>query len=92
MNTATTDKPQNLLEKVRGTRDKVSNWLDSKSETYSKICEEHTTRRTVIRVNLISCAMIVSAICIEQKPFVSIVAMVCAGYMVYRLNASEKKG
>ena len=92
MNTATTDKPQSLLVKARSTRDKVTNWLDSKSETFSKICEERTTRRTVIRVNLISCAVIVSAICIEQKPFISIVAMVCAGYMVHRLNASEKKG
>lgn len=67
-------------------------WLDSKSEFYSRICEFSVTRRLVIRVNLVSLCVIVAAVAIEQQPITSVVSTLCAGYLVYRMNKSEKKG
>ena len=67
-------------------------WLDAKSEFYSRICEFSVTRRLVIRVNLVSLCVIVAAVAIEQQPITSVVSTLCAGYLVYRINKSEKKG
>lgn len=67
-------------------------WLDTKSEFYSRICEFSVTRRLVIRVNLVSLCVIVAAVAIEQQPITSVVSTLCAGYLVYRMNKSEKKG
>ena len=67
-------------------------WLDSKSEFYSRICEFSVTRRLVIRVNLVSLCVIVAAVAVEQQPITSVVSTLCAGYLVYRINKSEKKG
>ena len=66
-------------------------WLDSKSAFYSRICEFSVTRRLVIRVNLVSLCVIVAAVVIEQQPITSVVSTLCAGYLVYRMNKSEKK-
>ena len=66
-------------------------WLDSKSEFYSRICEFSVTRRLVIRVNLVSLCVIVAAVAIEQQPITSVISTLCAGYLVYRMNKSEKK-
>ena len=66
-------------------------WLDAKSEFYSRICEFSVTRRLVIRVNLVSLCVIVAAVAIEQQPITSVVSTLCAGYLVYRMNKSEKK-
>ena len=67
-------------------------WLDAKSEFYSRICESSVSRRLVIRVNLVSLCVIVAAVAIEQQPITSVVSTLCAGYLVYRINKSEKKG
>ena len=69
----------------------INLWLDSKSEFYSRICEFSVTRRLVIRVNLVSLCVIVAAVAIEQQPITSVVSTLCAGYLVYRMNKSEKK-
>lgn len=77
---------------VRATRLKSLNlWLDAKSEFYSRICEFSVTRRLVIRVNLVSLCVIVAAVAIEQQPITSVVSTLCASYLVYRMNKSEKK-
>ena len=69
----------------------LNQWLDAKSEFYSRICEFSVTRRLVIRVNLVSLCVIVAAVAIEQQPITSVVSTLCAGYLVYRMNKSEKK-
>lgn len=69
----------------------INLWLDSKSEFYSRICEFSVTRRLVFRVNLVSLCVIVAAAAIEQQPITSVVSTLCAGYLVYRMNKSEKK-
>ena len=69
----------------------LNQWLDSKSEFYSRICEFSVTRRLVIRVNLVTLCVGLAAIAIEQQPITSVVSTLCAGYLVYRMNKSEKK-
>ena len=49
------------------------------------------TRRLVIRVNLVSLCVIIAAVAIEQQPITSVVSTLCAGYLVYRINKSERK-
>lgn len=70
----------------------ASSWLDQKSELYSRICEFTVTRRLVIRINLVSLCLIVAAVAVEQQPLFSTIAIACAGWLVYRLNKSEKEG
>ena len=91
MKTKEIKSPTNFQVGYGKNKSKVVSWLDSRSELFSKIVEEPTTRRTVIRVNLISLALILGAVAIEQQPLVSVVAMVCAGYLVKRLNSTDNK-
>ena len=67
-------------------------WLDTKSELYSRIAEFSVTRRLVIRINFVSLCLIVAAVAVEQQPLTSAVSALCAAYLVYRVNQSEKKG
>ena len=69
----------------------INLWLDAKSEFYSRICEFSVTRRLVIRVNLVTLCIGLAAIAIEQQPVTSVIATICAGYLVYRMNKAEKK-
>lgn len=65
----------------------INEWLDTTSKIYSRIAEFSVTRRTVIRVNLITVCFVIAGAAIEQAPFVAITAGICAGYVVKRLNA-----
>lgn len=67
----------------------INLWLDTKSELYSRIAEFSVTRRLVIRVNLITLCVIITAMAVAQQPLVALVSTLSAGYLVYRLN---KKG
>ena len=67
-------------------------WLDAKSEFYSRICEYSVTRRLVIRVNLVTLCLILAAIAVEQQPLTAITSALCAGWLVYRINKTDKKG
>ena len=67
-------------------------WLDAKSEFYSRICEFSVTRRLVIRVNLVTLCVGLAAIAIEQQPVTSVVSTLCAGWIVYRINKTDKRG
>ncbi|MDU7314169.1 MAG: Tat pathway signal protein [Prevotella bivia] len=91
MKTKEIQSPTNFQVWYEKNKNKVVSWLDGRSELFSKIAEEPTTRRTVIRVNLISLALMLGAVAAEQQPLVSVVAMVCAGYLVKRLNGTDNK-
>lgn len=91
MKTKDIQSPTNFQIWYEQNRNKVISWLDSRSEFYSKIAEEPTTRRTVIRVNLITLALMLGTVAVEQQPLVSVVAMACAGYLVKRLNGTDNK-
>lgn len=70
----------------------VNKWLDQKSKFYSRICEFAVTRRLVLRVNLVSLCLIIGAVAIEQQPVASVISALCAAYLVYRVNLSDKEG
>jgi hypothetical protein len=70
----------------------INLWLDQKSEFYSRIAEFPVTRRLVLRVNAVSLCLMLTAIAVEQRPLVAITSALCAGWLVYRINKTDKKG
>ena len=68
----------------------INRWLDTKSEFYSRIAEFPVTRRLVLRVNAVSLYLTGAAIAIEQQPLFSTIAIGCAGWLVYRINKTDK--
>ena len=68
----------------------LNHWLDSKSEFYSRICEFPVTR--LLAINLVALCMIVAAVAIDQQPVASVISALCAAYLVYRVNQTEKGG
>lgn len=67
-------------------------WLDAKSEFYSRICEFTVTRRLALRINLVTLCMGFTAVCVEQHPTTALISVLCAGYLVHRVNKSDKEG
>ena len=70
----------------------INLWLDTKSEFYSRICEFTVTRRLVLRINVVTLCLYITAACVEQQPVASLVSALCAAYLVYRVNKTDKKG
>ena len=70
----------------------LNHWLDQKSDFYSRIAEFPVTRRLVLRVNAVTLCLMLTAIAVEQRPLVTITSALCAGWMVYRINKTDKKG
>ena len=91
-NSAEVQQPIDVRATIQRKIKSINLWLDAKSEFYSRICEFSVTRRLVIRVNLVTLCVGLAAIAIEQQPITSVIATLCAGYLVYRINKSEKKG
>lgn len=82
-----------LRERMRTTGRVINQWLDTRSAFYSRIAEFDVTRRVAIRIGVVfPLAMGVAVACVEQAPIVSITAMIVSGWIVYRLNKSEKGG
>ncbi len=83
----------NLADKVRELYRSVNLWLDARSAFYSRIAEFEVTRRVAIRIGIVlPLAMGMTVACVEQAPIVSLTAMIVSGWIVYRLNKSEKGG
>lgn len=77
----------------------INLWLDTKSEFYSRICEFYSricefavTRRLVLRINVVTLCLCITTACVEQQPVASLVSALCAAYVVYRVNKTDKKG
>lgn len=70
----------------------LNHWLDQRSEFYSRITEFPVTRRLVLRVNAVTLCLMLAAIAVELRPLVAITSALCAGWMVYRINKTDKKG
>lgn len=82
-----------LRERMRSTGREINEWLDTRSAFYSRIAEFEVTRRAAIRIGIVlPMAIVVAVACVEQAPLVSITAMTVSGWIVYRLNKSEKGG
>lgn len=69
----------------------INRWLDRKSEFYSRIADFPVTRRTVLRVNLITVCFFVGVAAVEAAPVASLLSAACAAWTVRRLNKSEMK-
>lgn len=69
----------------------INGWLDRKSEFYSRIADFTVTRRTVLRVNLITVCFFVGVAAVEAAPVASLLSAACAAWTVRRLNRSEKQ-
>lgn len=67
----------------------VTNYLNQRSEFYSRLCDFSVTRRTVLYMHLGVICLGVSAFAVVSHPFVSVTAVACAGWLVYRLNRNE---
>lgn len=73
-------------------------WLDAKSESFTKLCEETVTRREVLRANLVFALITLGAIVAETSLLAAFACVTLAGYNVYKLNAynnnktAEQKG
>ena len=69
----------------------INLWLNSKSQFYSQICEFPVTRLLAIRINLVALCLIVAAVAIEQQPVAAVVSALCAAWLVYRVNKTDKE-
>lgn len=81
-----------LAERVRTVHRVASAWLDGKSEFYSRIASMDVTRRTAIRVNLVTVAMIVAAIAVETNITVALMAALATAWLLWRFNIGKKGG
>ncbi len=86
------DVPVTLSERVKEIHRVVNLWLDAKSEFYSRIAEFAVTRRTALRVNLVTLAVLMAAIAVEQAPLWSVVSTAVASWLTYRINRKEQEG
>ena len=83
-------QPVSLRERLRTTGRVINQWLDTKSEFYSRIAEFKVTRRVAIRVNMVTLAMIVVVIAVETAPVAALAAALSAAWLMYRIFV--KKG
>lgn len=88
----TAQRAFSLKEWTKTKSEVINHWLDQKSEFYSRIAEFPVTRRLVLRVNTVSLCLMLTAIAVEQRPLVAITSALCAGWLVYRINKTDKKG
>ena len=91
-NSAEVQQPIDVRATIQRKIKSINRWLDTKSEFYSRICEFTVTRRLVLRINVVTLCLCVTAACVEQQPVASLVSALCAAYVVYRVNKTDKKG
>ena len=71
----------------------VNQWLDSRSEFYSRILGQSITWRRALRIGVVLPLLVVAvAFCGVQDPAVTMTSLASAGWMVYRLNQEEEGG
>lgn len=82
-----------VLAPVRKGVQVVNNWLDSRSDFYSRILGQTITWRKALRVGVVlPLLMVAVCICGVMAPLVTGTSLVSAGWIVYRLNQEEKGG
>ena len=91
-NSAEVQQPIDVRATIQRKIKSINRWLDTKSEFYSSICEFTVTRRLVLRINVVTLCLCVTAVCVEQQPVIAIISALCAAYLVYRVNKSDKEG
>lgn len=82
-----------VLAPVRKGVQVVNNWLDSRSDFYSRILGQTITWRKALRVGVVLPLLLVAVcICGVMAPLVTGTSLASAGWIVYRLNQEEKGG
>lgn len=89
--TRVTQRAFTLKEWTDAKRKFLNLWLSTPSQFYSQICEFPVTRLLAIRINLLSLCLIVAAVAIEQQPVAAVVSALCAAWLVYRVNKTDKE-
>lgn len=85
-------RPATISEWLAGKAQSLSKWYNGRSDFFSIISGLNVTRKTAIRVNLFTLLVCITAIVAMQQPVVAAVSAACSAWVVYRLNADEKKG
>lgn len=83
-----------LGDKVKGLYRSVNRWLDADSHFYSRIAEFEVTRRTAIRVNMVTVAMITLGVAVESHMEVALAAALSAAWLMYQgmMKSDDDKG
>lgn len=74
---------------------KLTKWLHAESKIFTAICQEPCTRLEAIYTNLLGFCLLLTALAVETKPLVSVIALICAGILTRQLNKNQqnkKKG
>lgn len=82
----------NLAERVRELGKVVNLWLDSKSNFYSRIASMTVTRRTAVRVNMVTIMMVIAIIVIETQPIAALLAAIATAWLMFRFNMGKEGG
>lgn len=76
-------------------KNRISKWLNTKSEFYSKICEFNVTRGTIIKTNVIVLLFFCYLACVESYPAIClgiILAVVIVAFCISdeKIEAKQK--
>ena len=87
-------QPVDVIATLTDAKQRVDQWLDQKSEFYSRIGEMTVTRRLVLRVNAVTLCIVIAALAIEAAPAAAFASLATASWLTYRFNHSNnvKKG
>ena len=85
-------RPATISEWLAGKAQSLLKWYNGRSDFFSLISGLNVTRKTAVRVNLFTLLVCITAIVAMQQPVVAAVSAACSAWVVYRLNADEKKG
>lgn len=87
-------QPVDVIATLTDAKQRIDQWLDQKSEFYSRIGEMTVTRRLVLRVNAVTLCIVIAALAIEAAPAAAFASLATASWLTYRFNHSNniKKG
>ena len=86
-------QPVDVMAPARKAVQVVNQWLDSRSEFYSRILGQGITWRKALRIGVVLPLLLVAVvICGMSAPMVTGTSLASAGWIVYRLNQDEKGG
>lgn len=80
-----------LKEWMNAKRSEFSSWLNTESKFFTHLCGFPVPRLLAVRAHLLFLCMSIAACTVEQHPAASVVAALCAGYLAWRINRSDKE-
>lgn len=85
-------QPVDVMAPARKAVQVVNQWLDSRSEFYSRILGQGITWRKALRIGVVLPLLVVAvAVCVTEAPVVAGTSLASAGWIVYRLNQEEEE-